>query len=184
MGRDKALLELDGATFLDRVVRALKEGGCDRVLAVVSPTLPSVAEEASRVGAEVLENPEPGEGPITSMRRALEAVGSTAAAVVWLPLDYPLVQAAHVASLIEAAYTSNAPLILVRCGEKRGHPVLFRSALFSELEDPTLEGGARVVVHRYLDEARILDTDDPSVTTDVDTSAAYEALVRGGRVQS
>ncbi len=62
-------------------------------------------------------------------------------------------------------------------GSERGHPAVFGRALFAELADPTLEGGARTVVHRHLPEALKLQVDDPGVLVDVDTPEVYESVL-------
>lgn len=185
MGRTKALLPLDGRTFLRRVVTALSLGGCERVLVVVSgaeapgePTPPAeaVAREARAARADVLVNPEPGEGPITSLRLALQALDPGVEGIAYLPLDYPLVTSEAVSTLRREAAMSGASLTLPTFEDKRGHPAIFRGSLFTELLDPHLEGGARTVVHRHLDEACLVPFDDASVVTDVDTPEAYAAL--------
>jgi molybdenum cofactor cytidylyltransferase len=60
---------------------------------------------------------------------------------------------------------------------KRGHPAVFGAALFAELADPSLEGGARTVVHRHLDRALLVDVEDAGVLTDIDTPEAYAAAL-------
>lgn len=174
MGRPKALLRIDGDTFLRRVVRALSEGGCDPVYVVVVEGDEAAAEEASAAGARVLHNPDPGEGPVTSLRLALATMDEGADGVVYLPLDHALVESRHVARLLAEANASRAPLALPVHRGKRGHPAFFARTLFDELSDPELEGGARTVVHRYLDRARLLPTEDPAVVVDIDTPEAYE----------
>lgn len=179
MGRDKALLPFRGGTFLSRAVDALRSGGCDRVFVVVRADRALIRAEAEATGARVVVNPAPGDGPLTSLRRVLthlEADGG-ADGVVWLPLDYPLVEPDHVAQLLHGLTPDSGPLVLLVHRGKRGHPAFFGAALFAELSDPDLEGGARTVVRRHLDHARIVDVDDPAVITDVDTPEAYEALL-------
>jgi molybdenum cofactor cytidylyltransferase len=176
MGRPKATLELEGRSFLRRVIEALQGGGCDPVLAVVAASETRVREEAERIGVRTLVNPDPGEGPITSLRIALNALGPHVDGLVWLPLDHPLVTAGTVATLIAEATRSNAPLTLPVHDSKRGHPALFRRALFPELLDPRLEGGARVVVHRHLEEARLVQIAERGVIEDVDTPEAYARI--------
>lgn len=178
MGRPKGLLEIGGETFVQRVVRALEGGGCSPVYVVIADDDPELADLARRAGATVLANPDPGDGPITSLRLALEAVAADVDAVVYLPLDHALVEASHVSRLIAVAEESGAPLALPVHDEERGHPAFFRRVLFDELLDPGLEGGARTVVHRHLDRARLVRTDDPAVVTDIDTPEAYAEAVR------
>lgn len=176
MGRPKALLELEGRSFLERVVRALRRGGCDPVIVVVAEGNEAITAEAARIGAATLTNPDPGEGPITSLRLAIAELDNTVDGLAYLPVDHPLVEPDTVARLLDEASTSGAPLTLPMRGEKRGHPAIFQAGLFPELCDPTLEGGARIVVHRHLDAARLVEVDDPGVVADIDTPEAYAAL--------
>jgi len=177
MGRAKALLELDGETFVRRVIRCLSAGGCSPVYVVMAPGQVDVEEEARSAGADVLLNPDPGEGPITSLRIALEAIDDSIDGIAYLPVDHPLVRPDTVAKLLDAARSSGAKLTLPMHGASRGHPAVFHRALFDELLDPDLEGGARVVVHRHLESAEIIDPEDPGVIADIDTPEAYDAAL-------
>ncbi len=177
MGRPKALLEVDGETFLRRAVQALATAGCEPVFVVVAEGDDRTAAEAERAGALVLTNPDPGEGPITSFRIALAELADSVAGVVYLPVDHPMVHTRTVATLLEAALSADAALTVPMYGSERGHPALFGAALFPELSDPALEGGARTVVHRHLPEALLVEVDDPGVVTDIDTPEAYGAVI-------
>jgi molybdenum cofactor cytidylyltransferase len=179
MGRAKALLEVEGRTFLRRTIRSLAEGGCDPVLVVVAEGEERLASEASAAGAVVLYNPDPGEGPITSLRIALSALDGSVEGVAYLPVDHPMVGAETVRTLLRAARSEAATLTVPLYHSTRGHPAIFGEALFDELLDPTLEGGARTVVHRHLTEARLVDVQDEGVVLDIDTPAAYEAVLAG-----
>lgn len=178
MGRPKALLRLHGETFMARTVRALRDGGCEPVLVIVADGEHALAAEAAAAGARVLTNPAPGEGPITSLRLALAALGDAVRGLAYLPVDHPMVRADTVATLLEAARTEGAALTVPTHDGKRGHPAIFGAALFEELADPALEGGARTVVHRHLARAVLVEVADAGVLTDIDTPEAYEAVVR------
>ena len=177
MGANKAQLLIGGETFLMRVVRALLEGTCDPVYVVVARGDRGSARIARDAGAEVLENPDPGEGPITSLRIALAEVDESREGIVYLPLDHPLVGAGTVAALLAAAAATAAPLTIPVFDGKRGHPAIFRRTLFGELTDPALEGGARTVVHRHLEAANLVSMVDRAVVTDIDTPDAYAAAI-------
>src|SRR5690606_33812293 len=112
--------------------------------------------EAASAGAEVLTNPHPGEGPITSLRLALRALPSEVAGVVYLHVDRPLVRADTVRALLAEARATGAALTLPVHGGERGHPSVLSRSLFAELLDPSLQGGARTVVHRHLAAARLV----------------------------
>ena len=91
MGEPKGLLDLDGRSFTRRTVGALRQGGCHRVVVVTRVGDVALQREATSAGADVLENPDPGSGPITSLRLLLGTLPDTTSHVVWLPLDHPVV---------------------------------------------------------------------------------------------
>ena len=177
MGRPKALLRVNGETFVRRTIRALRAGGCEPVCVVVAEGEGSLAAEAEAAGASVLLNPAPGEGPITSLRVALAVLGDSVAGFAYLPVDHPMVRSDTVAKLLDAARASDALLTVPMYEGKRGHPAVFGRALFVELADPALQGGARTVVHRHLLEALLVEVDDAGVLTDIDTPEAYAAAL-------
>jgi len=184
MGQDKGLMEVGGRSFLRRTIDALAEGGCDPVLVVVAEGEQALATEASAAGAVVLPNPDPGDGPITSLRIALAGLHGSIGGVVYLPVDHPMVRPETVRLLLEEARASEPLLAIPVYGGKRGHPAVFSNALFPELLDPTLEGGAKTVVHRHLRDALLVDVADEGVVTDIDTPDAYEAVLESGRRHS
>jgi len=183
MGRPKALLQVGGETFLSRTIRALRSGGCDPVLVVVPDRDPQLTERladtAERAGGRVLINADPGEGPITSLRMAINELGDSVAGLAYLPVDHPMVRPDTVAALLAAALGGEqvAALTVPTHRGKRGHPAVFGASLFAELADPALEGGARAVVHRHLERARLVEVDDAGVIIDIDTPEAYAAAV-------
>ena len=181
MGTPKGMLELEGASFARRVVSSLLDGGCEAVYFVARPDDEGAAADASAAGATVLENAEPGAGPITSLRLALARLEASVEHAVWLPLDHPRVLPDTVSKLIHEARLHGAPVTLPLHGGRRGHPAVFARTVFAELRDPALEGGARAVVHRHLSKARIVAVEDPGVLIDVDTPAEYRALVGDDR---
>lgn len=175
MGAPKALLDAGGRSFVAAVVGALVGGGCDPVLVVVGTGQPDVERRARAAGAAVLENPEPGEGPITSLRLAIHALGDSVDGVALLPVDHPLVRPETVARLLEAFREGGAPLVVPVVEGERGHPAILARDLFPRLLEPGLEEGARSVVHAHLDQARAVEVDDPGVRADIDTPQAYRA---------
>ncbi|MEQ1855620.1 MAG: nucleotidyltransferase family protein [Longimicrobiales bacterium] len=180
MGRPKALLPVQGESFLARTVHALSRGGCSPVWVVLAAGERTMAAEAESAGARVLYNLDPGEGPITSLRIALAALDETTPGVAYLPVDHPMVRSETVAQLLVASRAAGAALTVPMHEGKRGHPAIFGAALFDELADPTLVGGARTVVHRHLDRALKVDVADSGVLADIDTPDAYSRVLGVG----
>ncbi|NJD18716.1 MAG: nucleotidyltransferase family protein, partial [Gemmatimonadetes bacterium] len=93
MGAPKALLDAGGRSFVAAAVGALVGGGCDPVVVVTAAGPADVRRRAEAAGAVVLVNPDPGEGPITSLRIALAALGPGVDGMAVLPVDHPAVRA-------------------------------------------------------------------------------------------
>ena len=173
MGTPKALLDAGGRTFIERVVEAHRAGGCARVL-VALPTLDGpLAAKAVEVGARVVLNPSPEEGPIGSLRASLRTLDDHVEGVSFCPVDHPLLREDTVRTLIDTFRQSQAPVVVPTFNGKRGHPVLFRRMLFDELLDDALAEGARTVVHRYLDDTASVPVDDEGTVIDIDDMTAY-----------
>jgi len=170
----KALATVGDETLVARVIRVLREGGCAAVLVVVGP--PHGDRVAAAVaGAEVVRNPDPSRGMLSSLKVALraESVGRSAATVVAL-VDHPLVEGSTVAALI-AGFRASAPrLVQPRHAGKLGHPFLVDAALRERLlESPDTEG-ARPVLRAAAPRLEV-DVDDAHILTDLDTEAALAA---------
>lgn len=170
MGLPKALLDLDGISFLERAIRALAGGGCDPVLVVVGsgPEHEVAADVATGLGATVVRNPDPESEQIGSLRLALRRIPPEAEGVMVMPVDLPLVSASLVDALIGALRGSGAAMALPAAGDRHGHPVLFARPLLPELLEEDLPEGARTVVHRHLRDAVQVPV-EPDTLRDVDT---------------
>ncbi len=59
---------------------------------------------------------------------------------------------------MEAFYSSGKSIVLPVYEGKRGHPVIFSSALYEELKNAALEMGARSVVWAHSGDVQIVQT--------------------------
>ncbi|HYU41544.1 MAG TPA: NTP transferase domain-containing protein, partial [Vicinamibacteria bacterium] len=94
MGGPKALLALEGETFLAGVARRLRRPGVERVTAVIGHEAERVRREAA-LPADVVTiiNPNYAEGMLTSILCGLgQADAAGADAVLVHPVDHPLVE--------------------------------------------------------------------------------------------
>jgi molybdopterin-guanine dinucleotide biosynthesis protein A len=110
-GVDKALLEVVGVTMLDRVLAAAAPS-CDP-LVVVGPTRQTSVERV-RFTLE----PEPGGGPVPAVAAGLAAVPDSDVVVV-LAVDLPLLEPAHVATLLSRLETADG---VAAAADHRGNP--------------------------------------------------------------
>lgn len=173
MGSAKALLDAGGQSFLTRVVSALAEGGCVPVVVVVREAAGAVAREAEAAGAVAAANPDPGEGPISSIRLALAGWGGGMDGCAVCPVDHPLVTSATVRALATCFGEPSTDIVIPTWRGRRGHPAIFHRRVFPELLDPALPEGARTVVRRRPSRVRECAVDDAGVVADIDTPSEY-----------
>ena len=177
MGAPKALLDANGATFLARLAHTLRRGGCDPVVAVAASEDGAVAAEARRARAETIVNPGGEGGQIGSLRAALahlRAVGEPPAAVLFTPVDNPVVAVRTVRAVIAAWRSSRAAIVTPSHRGTRGHPVLADMGIAHEFLEEGLAEGARTVVRRDSARVRVVAVPDPGVADDIDTPGGYD----------
>ncbi|KZE40521.1 nucleotidyltransferase family protein [Microbacterium sp. T32] len=122
-GGPKALArDPDGVPWVEKAVRALRDGGCDPVVVVLG----AAADEAEHLvpaGAIAVRAGAWSEGVSSSLRAGLDAVASLpAASVAVVPVDNPGLPAAAVARLV--ARSAPDALAFATYRGLPGHPVL------------------------------------------------------------
>ena len=150
MGGPKALLTLQGETFLARVARLLRRPGIDRVTAVLGHEADRVQREAGLApDVAVVVNARYADGMLTSIVAGLEeAEGAGAGAVLVHPVDHPLIDPATVDAVV-AALGQGATIAVPSHGGHRGHPAGFARGAWAALRAATREEGARGVLARH-----------------------------------
>jgi nicotine blue oxidoreductase len=177
MGSPKALLTLDGTTFVERTVRALRDGGCGTVVVVVGTdpdAVPEIEARARRLGAATAVNPAAESEQVDSLRVGLRALLREVSAAVVTPVDVPGIEAETVRAMIDAFERSGFPVVQPFDGERHGHPVLFARHVWPELFDAQDEG-ARGVIRAHERERGVVFV--PRLPPDVDTPDDYARLL-------
>ena len=181
MGRPKALLPIDGQTFIERIVAALKHSGIDRILVVLGFNAEEMRREIEHLPVEILINQDYQQGQLSSLQTALRRLSSEkdCDAILVHLVDHPYLSTAVVNRMIDRYRESKSCIVIPKYRGKRGHPVLFDRSLFTELLAAPLDQGAKAVVNAHRHETLELDTEDVGVTLDIDTPELYRQHVKG-----
>lgn len=185
MGSPKAWLDAGGQPFVVRLLGSLRTAGVARCLVVAPVHDAAMQAVCDAHAAELLVNPDPERGMLSSIHiglRALRTGGATAPAVDALfvaPVDCPRVQPQTLALLIAQFAATHAPIVVPSHGGRRGHPVLFAARLFDELLQAPLDVGARAVVRAHTADRLEVPVDDAAVLDDVDTPEDWARLPLG-----
>lgn len=177
-GGPKALLAIEGTTFLARAAAILDRPGIDEVIAVLGHAADRVEREGRLPeNARAVVNSAWAEGMLRSILCGLQAAEETAAdAVIVHPVDHPLVAAATVDAVADAL-RRGAIVAVPSVAGKRGHPTGFARAAWPALRsaDPSL--GARSVLRGHPDWVTHV-AGDPGCVLGIDTPEDYARHVR------
>ena len=181
MGRPKALLPIDGQTFIERIVTALKQSGIERVIVVLGFNAEEMRREIEHLPVEILVNQDYQQGQLSSLQTALRRLNGEkdCDAILVHLVDHPYLSAAVVNRMIDRYRGSKNSIVIPKFQGKRGHPVLFDRSLFAELLAAPLDQGAKAVVNAHRDQTLEIDTEDIGVTLDIDTPELYRQHVKG-----
>ncbi len=155
IGGPKALLSLDGRTFLARAMDALRGAGLEAVV-VMNPGVSEAVSDGGFQGRRVV-NPDPdGEnGMFGSVRLGVsEALRLGASGAILLPVDLPLVTSEDVGAVL-ARLGAGAEVAVATHGGRRGHPLGIGRAVMDEIVAAQSTATLRDIVRR--DPARVVE---------------------------
>ena len=174
MGCCKQLLPLDGRPAIVRSVESLLAAGLDEVIVVVNEEGAEVAAAISHLPVTIRVNETPDSDMAKSVRVGLSGVADTASGVIVALADTPLVRKETCRFLAEQHQLHQDVILIPVYRGRKGHPTLFpRPVLASIDQHPTL----RDVIQVHGESVRLLEVDDPWITTDMDTPDDYRRLV-------
>jgi CTP:molybdopterin cytidylyltransferase MocA len=176
MGSPKALLDYHGESFVGRLVRIFS-GVSDPVIVALGHGADTLRAHVP-AAAQVVVNPDPERGQLSSLQIALEAVPAEASGFLFTLVDCPAVRESTVAAVIRAfeQRRESCQVVIPRYNGRRGHPVCVARELVAEFLalPPTAE--TREVINAHADSIFYLDVDDPGILADADDPAAYARL--------
>jgi len=179
MGSPKALLQFQGETFLDRLIRIFSDIA-DPVIVVVGHHADAIRSGAQRSSEAIFAvNSAPERGMLSSLQCGLAAVPEAAEAVMFTPVDHPHLDSSTLDRIISDFQAKHAPVTVPVYGGKHGHPVCVSKAVAAELRSLPPEAQASDIIHRHVNQTSYVEVPDSAILTDVDDPAAYAELIRG-----
>lgn len=177
MGMPKQHVTIFGKSFLEHVIAALKQNEasfCKKVF--VGQEKDEKAQQLVKsIGGFWVNNPTPELGPLSSVRLAIENLSGEYSILLW-PIDHPLIKAQTVSSVINAWKKSPDRITLPSNGIRRGHPTIFPNWACKEMFNIELSKGAKQVLLNHPEDITYVITDDPFITTNLNTPEAVKQL--------
>jgi molybdenum cofactor cytidylyltransferase len=164
MGEPKALVSVQGLTFVEHLVAAtrLPRVGITRI--ILGAHAAEISAKLKFDPAMIVVNPDWLTGQLSSIQAAIRSMpADTTDGIILCPVDHPLVSRRLISELIAQFDSSRKAIALPTYRGKRGHPVIFRATLYDELLAASPEVGARQVVWAHSQEIEEVPTEEEGV---------------------
>jgi molybdenum cofactor cytidylyltransferase len=173
MGYPKALLPLGNDTFLTRILRTLRNVELAKPVIILGRTASIIKPQIGEWPADVLINPDPDRGQLSSIQLALSYLDAKyVAGLIW-PVDQPGVSEDLVRRLVQLFVSSKPKIAFPIHGDRRGHPAIFHRTLFQEFMDAALEEGPKGILLRHQNTTAVLPAEESACFLDIDTPEEY-----------
>jgi molybdenum cofactor cytidylyltransferase len=160
MGSPKALLSYQGRPFLEHLLDVARHPKIGLRRVVLGANAEPIAKEVNLALDEIVINEQWEKGQLSSIHAALRSLPAQTDGIILLLIDHPLISSVLVGELIDSFYNSGKSIVLPVYEGRRGHPVIFSSALYQELMNAPLATGARSVVWAHAGDVQIVQTNE------------------------
>lgn len=172
-GGDKLTIPVNKTPLIKHSLITLAALELRQVVVVIRGDIESLVKPIlAPFGFKTVLNNAASAGMGTSLAEGARALESDLSGAFVCLADMPFVSVdtfRRLAQTISAPTHDNAAAVRPRYRGQHGHPVLFSSRLFSDLEACTGDIGAQRVLNAYAHQVHICDIDDRGVTFDIDT---------------
>lgn len=175
MGKLKQHVILNGKSFLAHIMEKLE------VFSTKFNSNIFVGQENDTQGKNLVKecggiwvtNSRPDDGPLSSIRLAIENTSTNSAIMIW-PIDHPLVEVETLEHLINSWENEPDYITLPSDGTHRGHPAIFPSWCFEYFYKIDLNKGAKAVLNMFPDRINYVLSDDIWITKNINTPELLE----------
>jgi CTP:molybdopterin cytidylyltransferase MocA len=155
MGSPKALLPYQGRSFLEHLLDVTTHAKIGVRRVVLGAHADLIADAVPLAADEVVINTEWEKGQLSSIQAGMRSLPAGTDGMILCLIDHPLISAGLIDELSGRFYAEQAarpPIVLPVYQGKRGHPVIFSSAVYDELLAAPFGQGARSVVWAHAGE--------------------------------
>ncbi|HTZ31577.1 MAG TPA: nucleotidyltransferase family protein [Methylomirabilota bacterium] len=177
MGSPKALLPYQGRPFLEHLLEVVQNPKIGARRVVLGAHAEPITRAIRLDSSEIVVNNEWEKGQLSSIRAGLRSLPPETDGMLLCLIDHPLISAKLVDELIDQFYETRAPIVLPVFEGKRGHPVIFSSALYGELASASDDLGARSVVWAHAKEISECQTLEEGCVLNLNDPQAFERLM-------
>ncbi|MDD3347506.1 nucleotidyltransferase family protein [Oscillibacter sp.] len=172
-GENKLASSVGGRSLILRALEAVPAELFETVVVVTQ--YPEIMRLAAQFHFAAVCNQRPDEGISHTIALGLTGLRDCDG-VLFLVSDQPLLRRQSVAAVVEQWKQQPTMIAALSHGGVRGNPCLFPARFFPELLKLTEDHGGNSVIRMHEDALTLVETNDPTELSDVDTPAALEVL--------
>ena len=176
MGSPKALLPYQGRPFLEHLLKVTDHPKIGVRRVVLGAHAEPIAKAIPLNADEIVINQEWEQGQLSSLQAALRSLPPGTDGMLLCLIDHPLISKDLVDALIEQFYATKAPVVLPVFQGRRGHPVIFSSKVYEELERAPADIGARGVVWAHTKEVSECATGEEGCVLNLNDPETFDRM--------
>jgi molybdenum cofactor cytidylyltransferase len=173
---NKLLATVAGTPMVRRVAETALASSAAPVIVVTGHQAEAVAAALTGLGVTTVHNPDYASGLAGSLKTGLAALPPDADAFVVCLADMPLIEPAHIDSLIAAFDAADRPICVPIHAGRRGNPVLWARRYIPDMLALEGDQGARPLLDTHADTITEVPVGTDTIFADFDTPEALEGL--------
>jgi len=179
MKENKLLVNVDGETVIERVVKTAIRSKVDEVVVVLGYEAEKIRDRIPALKCKIAVNDRYEKGQSESVKVGLSAISRDAEALMIQPADVALIDAQSVNRVIDQYRRSKRRIVIASHQNESGHPILLDRSLFPEVSNIDEDSlGLKAVISRHRTEIDYVDVGTENVLIDIDTQDDFEKYFR------
>lgn len=177
MGQPKMLLPFGDSTVIETVIGNVTASQVAHTVVVLGYGWTKIYTLIEHLPVEVIVNPRPERGMISSVQWALAQMNQSADGILFVLGDQPLIPTAVHDTVLDAfRYRSDAILVPTYAG-KRGHPVLFSARFRDEILELPTDRGLNTLLHTHPEAVYEVPVDTDTILLQMNTPEEYRQML-------
>lgn len=178
MGRDKALLEYRGSTFLNHLISVFAPRVAPLVVVLGHHAEDILATIQEPQVVKIVVNENYRMGMVTSLQAGIRAIPSEVDAAMFGLVDHPTVKESTIDLLVEQ-FQGGQRILAIPCYQnQRGHPVIATRSILEKILHLQNYSTPKTVIRKHSSDTTLVEVDDPGVVLDIDEPGDYESVAQ------
>ena len=173
----KALLPIDGTTFIGKIISSLSKTECGELLVVLGADQEKIQQMMENERVKILTNSDWKTGQLSSLKVGIKNLSPQSEGMLFTLVDHPLVKLQTYCALIDVWKNNKHRIIVPTYNGRGGHPTIFPKRLYSKLLEEILPEGARSIIREEKSSVVYVPVEDQGILKDIDSPKDFEQFI-------